>query len=110
MGARWMAGYLDIRGLTHVGKSNLVERCLGAQPILPLTYGFRSEKPHKHTNKHEMHLDTQGHDLKLYVQHNTNNNQGGKRIAEQHSAQWSVSNTRATSALAHKATYSSSYI
>lgn len=82
MGARWMAGYLDISGLTHVGKSNLVERCLGAQPILPLTYGFRREKPHKHTNKHEMHLDTQGHDLKLYVQHNTNNNQGGKRIAE----------------------------
>lgn len=29
-----------------------------------------------------MHLDMQGHDLKLYVQHNTNNNQGGKRIAE----------------------------
>lgn len=46
MGAKWMAGYLDICGLTHVGKSNLVKHCLGAQLILPLIF---VEKNHTST-------------------------------------------------------------
>lgn len=109
---RLLGAWASVVRLVRENKTWLAARALdqGSAVVLNLfclkTRVFVRENHSNMPHKHEMHLDTWGHGLRVYPQHN--NTQIRKEKSRQSSAQLGVSNTGATSALARKTTYSSS--